>query len=106
MDGGDEGSLAATIRGTDSGDEGAVPCPPETTFKEVEEVLEIVLGRERDFAAVREHVECLEKHRAMIHYADLTAAGLPIGSRIVESINKLVVEARLKGAAKSWERAL
>jgi hypothetical protein len=40
--------------------------------------------------------------RAQIDYAAFHAAGLPIGSGIVESANKLVVEARLKGAGMHW----
>ncbi len=37
-----------------------------------------------------------------IAYADFAAQGLPIGSGIVESANKLLVEARLKGAGMHW----
>jgi hypothetical protein len=40
--------------------------------------------------------------RTQIAYADFGAAGLPIGSGAVESANKLVVEARLKGAGMHW----
>jgi hypothetical protein len=47
----------------------------------------------------------LESRRAQIEYARFQAAGYPIGSGIVESANKLVVEARLKGAGMHWERA-
>jgi hypothetical protein len=38
-------------------------------------------------------------------YAAFRAQGLPIGSGIVESANKLVVEARLKGAGRRWAAA-
>ncbi len=48
-------------------------------------------------------LEYLEKRRGMIRYAEFTRAGYPIGSGIVESANKLVVEARLKGAGMHWE---
>lgn len=40
--------------------------------------------------------------RAQITYAAFRARGLPIGSGAVESANKLVVEARLKGAGMHW----
>jgi hypothetical protein len=40
-----------------------------------------------------------------IRYAAFRAAGYPIGSGMVESGNKLAVEARLKGAGMHWERA-
>lgn len=40
--------------------------------------------------------------RALMTYPEFVAAGLPIGSGAVESANKLVVEARLKGAGMHW----
>lgn len=40
-----------------------------------------------------------------IQYARFRAMGYPIGSGIVESANKLVVEARLKGSGMHWARA-
>jgi hypothetical protein len=43
--------------------------------------------------------------RSQIAYADFAAAGLPIGSGAVESANKLVVEARLKGPGMHWAPA-
>jgi hypothetical protein len=39
-----------------------------------------------------------------IRYADFRAQGYPIGSGLVESANKLVVEARLKGSGMHWQR--
>jgi hypothetical protein len=47
----------------------------------------------------------LEKRRAQIQYAAFAAAGYPLGSGGVESGNKLVMEARLKGAGMHWARA-
>jgi hypothetical protein len=46
-----------------------------------------------------------EKRRAQITYADFRQQGYPIGSGAVESANKLVVEARLKGRGMHWDRA-
>jgi hypothetical protein len=43
--------------------------------------------------------------REQICYARFRAQGLPIGSGAVESANKLVVEARLKGAGMHWALA-
>lgn len=40
----------------------------------------------------------------MLAYDHFIAAGWPIGSGVVESANKLVVEARLKGAGMHWRR--
>jgi hypothetical protein len=44
----------------------------------------------------------LEPRVDQMRYALFRAQGLPIGSGIVESANKLVVEARLKGAGRRW----
>jgi hypothetical protein len=56
-------------------------------------------------AVTREEVLAyLEKRRAQIAYAEFAAAGYPIGSGMVESANKLVVEARLKGSGMHWAR--
>jgi len=50
-------------------------------------------------------IQYLETRRSHIEYARFQAAGYPIGSGSVESGNKLVVEARLKGAGMHWARA-
>jgi hypothetical protein len=47
----------------------------------------------------------LDKRVAHMAYPDFRAQGWPIGSGAVESANKLVVEARLKGAGMHWARA-
>jgi hypothetical protein len=44
----------------------------------------------------------LEKRKQQMQYPRFQAQGWPIGSGIVESGNKLVVEARLKGAGMHW----
>jgi hypothetical protein len=46
----------------------------------------------------------LHKRQAQIQYATFAAQGYPRGSGSVESANKLVVQARLKGAGMQWER--
>ena len=43
--------------------------------------------------------------RSQIDYARFVAAGLPIGSGVVERASTLVVEARLKGAGMHWAAA-
>jgi hypothetical protein len=50
-------------------------------------------------------LQYLETRRAQLEYARFQAAGYPIGSGVVESANKLVVEARLKGSGMHWARA-
>ena len=54
--------------------------------------------------AVTEALRYLEAREEQIAYAAFRAAGYPIGSGIVESANKLVVEARLKGSGMHWAR--
>jgi len=48
--------------------------------------------------------EYLDKREAHLHYPRFQAEGWPIGSGAVESGNKLVVEARLKGSGMHWAR--
>jgi hypothetical protein len=55
-------------------------------------------------AVLTASIDYLEKRREQIRYAEFQAQGYPIGSGIVESANKLVVEARLKGAGMHWAR--
>jgi hypothetical protein len=54
---------------------------------------------------VSENLAYLDKRLAQMQYPSFQAAGWPLGSGIVESANKLVVEARLKGAGMHWTRA-
>lgn len=57
-----------------------------------------------NLAVVTDTLSYLEKRQDQIRYAPFQADGYPIGSGIVESANKLLVEARLKGAGMHWER--
>jgi hypothetical protein len=52
----------------------------------------------------QEKLSYLQKREAHMQYPTYQAAGWPIGSGNVESANKLVVEARLKGAGMRWAR--
>lgn len=52
-----------------------------------------------------ENLAYLEKRQDQMQYPTFQAQGWPIGSGSVESANKLVVEARLKGAGMHWDRA-
>ena len=52
--------------------------------------------------AIASNLAYLEKRKAQIQYPRFQAQGWPIGSGIVESGNKLVVEARLKGSGMHW----
>lgn len=59
--------------------------------------------RERE--AVREHLSYLSKRQTLMHYPHYRREGWPIGSGMVESANKVVVQARLKGAGMHWAPA-
>jgi hypothetical protein len=55
-------------------------------------------------ADLTEHLTYLEKRETLMQYPQFQAAGWPIGDGAVESGNKLVVEARLKGSGMHWAR--
>lgn len=72
----------------------------------------VVLERLRKLAAGYENIEVvtenlayLEKRLAQMEYQAFVEEGWPIGSGLVESANKLVVEVRMKGAGMHWSRA-
>ncbi len=71
--------------------------------------LQAAVAARSDGAVAAEAIaKCLayfEKRQAQLCYATFQQQGYPIGSGIVERANKLVVEARLKGAGMHWERA-
>jgi hypothetical protein len=53
---------------------------------------------------IQEKLAYLQKREAQMQYPTYQQTGWPIGSGSVESANKLVVEARLKGAGMRWQR--
>lgn len=55
-------------------------------------------------AVVGASLRYLEERYEQIRYAEFELSGVPIGSGIVESACKLVVEARLKGSGMHWAR--
>lgn len=55
-------------------------------------------------AVCRREAAYLIKRHEQLHYDRFIQAGYPIGSGTVESANKLVVEARLKGSGMHWKR--
>lgn len=54
------------------------------------------------YQTMRQVASYLQDRLPQVAYADFLAAGYPIGSGAVESANKRVVEARLKGAGMHW----
>lgn len=68
------------------------------------EVQRLVAARPEQ-ADMATHLAYLEKRAAHMEYPTFQAAGWPIGDGAVESGNKLVVEARLKGSGMHWARS-
>jgi len=62
------------------------------------------LGAHSPSPVVQEKLTYLQKREARMQYPTYQQAGWPIGSGSVESANKVVVEARLKGAGMRWGR--
>jgi hypothetical protein len=60
--------------------------------------------RQPGSAAIVSNLCYLEKRENQMQYPAFLAAGWPIGDGAVESANKLVVEARLKGSGMHWAR--
>ncbi len=67
--------------------------------------LRTLVGNHPEITDLAGWVAYLEKREAHMQYPVFQAQGLPIGSGAVESGNKLVVEARLKGSGMHWARA-
>src|SRR5260221_14162840 len=64
----------------------------------------MLAGAHESVSVVAETLSYLEKRTAQMQYPAFQAEGWPIGSGMVESANKGVVEARLKGAGMHWSR--
>ncbi len=73
---------------------------PTSVLAEVRQLAET----HADCPEVLEPVAYLAKREAHMQYPTFQAAGWPIGDGAVESGNKLVVEARLKGSGMHWAR--
>jgi hypothetical protein len=67
--------------------------------------LRLLQAQHPSVALLSEKLAYLEKRERHMQYPSYQEAGWPIGSGMVESANKLVVEARLKGAGRHWRRA-
>jgi len=60
------------------------------------------VGEVTKLKVVERNLNYLKERREMIRYAHFRELGYPIGSGATESANKIVVEARLKGAGMHW----
>lgn len=56
----------------------------------------------QEMQEVQEHLNYLCKREALMQYPSYQQEGWPIGSGMVESGNKVVMQARLKGAGMRW----
>jgi hypothetical protein len=61
--------------------------------------------RYQELEAVQKQMQYFGKRLSLMQYPDSQRAGWPIGSGMVESANKVVVQARLKGAGMHWAPA-
>ena len=59
----------------------------------------------QELEAVQQQLSYFRKRVSLLQYPQYQRQGWPIGSGMVESANKLVVQARLKGAGMHWESA-
>lgn len=96
--------------------EGLAPLPADTLAQwyqqlrsagaaPVLEAVRTLLAQHPNGAAVEAHLCYLEKRQSQLDYPTFRAQGWPIASGAVESANKLVVQARLKGSGMHWSRA-
>ena len=74
---------------------------PEGVLKELRELV----VAHPTLSELPKQLAYLAKREAQLAYPRLVAAGWPIGSGMVASANKLVVEDRLKGAGMHWAEA-
>ena len=78
------------------------PAKVVQTLRDMQHELEGGAASAETLDAVRTAVNYLDKRLGQMDYARFQAAGYPIGSGSVESGNKVVVEARMKGAGMHW----
>ena len=67
--------------------------------------LQVIATGDEAAAAIGTSMRYLQERCEQIRYAEFELMGIPVGSGIVESACKLVVEARLKGSGMHWARA-
>jgi hypothetical protein len=77
---------------------------PERVLAALEQVHDSLPADDPASETLRQVRGYLGSRRAQLAYAMFRAQGYPIGSGCVESANKLVVEARLKGSGMHWAR--
>jgi len=78
---------------------------PEKVLAELRRQIAVFSGGDAAREEAQGHLTYLEERREQMRYAEFEALGYPIGSGMVESANKVVVEARMKGAGMHWAPA-
>jgi hypothetical protein len=68
------------------------------------EAIQLLLAGWEASSEALSHLQYLQKRVELMRYPQFLAGGWPIGDGAVESANKLVVEARLKGSGMHWAR--
>jgi hypothetical protein len=63
------------------------------------------LKQRRPLSSITDALRYLRKREAQMQYPRFQAEGWPIGSGMVESAHKIVMQSRLKGAGMHWEPA-
>jgi hypothetical protein len=102
-----EGAQAAKEAGSELGDDWLSKQLHELKQHGPSQVLAQVralAARHPEVKGLRDQLAYLQKREAQMQYPTFLAAGWPIGSGSVESANKVIVEARLKGAGMHWQR--
>ncbi len=74
---------------------------PEAVLDDIRQLI----SEQEASSVLASHLNYLEKRVEHMRYPQFQAAGWPIGDGAVESGNKLVVEARLKGSGMHWARS-
>jgi hypothetical protein len=72
---------------------------PSEVLRQVQQLRD----RHPDVEEISQRVSYLQKREARMRYPQYQATGWPIGSGIVESGNKVVMQARLKGPGMHWQ---
>lgn len=67
-------------------------------------VVRMLVSARPDLPDLSKELAYLQKREGLMAYPEFQAAGWPIGDGPIESANKLVVEARLKGSGMHWAR--
>ena len=86
------------LRGARLGRHNLKHTGPQALLAQLQQLLTVYPDNE----TLRSNLAYLQKRQAQMQYPRFVQQGWPIASGMVESANKLVVEARLKGSGMHW----